>query len=154
VANFLAATAALVSSVLLGPLSANAHCSVILDAGVRRFQLQRCYLRAVAALRWINSRYQALQGQRPHSAQPTQLSAVDAALQQVRHPPSFLPRNHIPSTQAAAREHFIRLLIRQSLRLKEAKMKNWRRFAMFLHFSRLMAILITVKFVYRLWGLY
>ena len=36
-------------------------CSVILDAGIRRFQLQRCYLRAVAALRWINQLHQTRQ---------------------------------------------------------------------------------------------
>lgn len=57
---------------------------VILDAGIRRFQLQRCYLRAVAALRWINSRFSVLQGQRPQQRHSADLHAVDVALQQVR----------------------------------------------------------------------
>lgn len=59
-------------------------CSVILDAGIRRFQLQRCYLRAVAALRWINSRFGVLQGQQPHQGHSADLHAVDVSLQQVR----------------------------------------------------------------------
>ncbi|KIW08743.1 hypothetical protein, variant [Verruconis gallopava] len=56
--------------------------AIIIDAGVRRFQLQRCYLRAVAALRWINGRAQILQGQQPHSGHTAQLQQVDATLQQ------------------------------------------------------------------------
>jgi len=58
--------------------------AVILDAGIRRFQLQRCYLRAVAALRWINSRFGVLQGQQPHQGHSADLHAVDVSLQQVR----------------------------------------------------------------------
>ncbi|KIW08742.1 uncharacterized protein PV09_00681 [Verruconis gallopava] len=60
--------------------------AIIIDAGVRRFQLQRCYLRAVAALRWINGRAQILQGQQPHSGHTAQLQQVDATLQQVSKP--------------------------------------------------------------------
>jgi hypothetical protein len=56
---------------------------VIVDASIRRFQCQRCYLRAVAALRWINGRNAVLQGQRPHTGNAAQLQAVDTALRTV-----------------------------------------------------------------------
>jgi len=50
---------------------------IIADAAVRRFKAQKIYLRATAALRWINARNQVLQGQRPHAGHA-------ATLQQIR----------------------------------------------------------------------
>lgn len=54
--------------------------SVLLDASLRRFRCQRIYLRATAAMRWINSRNAILRGQ---SADPAGLQNVDASLQAV-----------------------------------------------------------------------
>ncbi|KAJ9664258.1 hypothetical protein H2201_005250 [Coniosporium apollinis] len=53
--------------------------SVILDASVRRFKSQRTYLRATAAMRWINARNAVLSGPRSHGRQ-AQLQAVDQSL--------------------------------------------------------------------------
>ncbi|KAK0945253.1 hypothetical protein LTR29_003345 [Friedmanniomyces endolithicus] len=50
---------------------------IIVDAAMRRFRAQKIYLRATAALRWVNSRGAVLQCRKPH--------AVHApALQQIR----------------------------------------------------------------------
>ncbi|KAK0251730.1 hypothetical protein LTR91_001754 [Friedmanniomyces endolithicus] len=50
---------------------------IIVDAAMRRFRAQKIYLRATAALRWVNSRAALLQCRKPH--------AVHApALQQIR----------------------------------------------------------------------
>ncbi|TID26866.1 hypothetical protein E2P81_ATG01329 [Venturia nashicola] len=54
--------------------------AVIIDASVRRFQCQRCYLRAVAGLRWMHGRNTILGGQRPHAGNAAQLQAIDIAL--------------------------------------------------------------------------
>ncbi|KAF2458791.1 hypothetical protein BDY21DRAFT_211891 [Lineolata rhizophorae] len=54
--------------------------SVIYDASIRRFQCQRAYLRATAAMRWINSRAAVLHGDRPSSAHAAQLAQVDQSL--------------------------------------------------------------------------
>ncbi|KAK4909234.1 hypothetical protein LTR49_021986 [Elasticomyces elasticus] len=40
---------------------------VVVDAAMRRFRAQKIYLRATAALRWVNSRVSVLKGQRPHT---------------------------------------------------------------------------------------
>ncbi|KAK4503783.1 hypothetical protein PRZ48_004698 [Zasmidium cellare] len=50
---------------------------IIVDAAVRRFQAKRLYMRATAALRWVNARTTILQGQRPHAGHAP-------ALQQIR----------------------------------------------------------------------
>ena len=51
--------------------------SIITDAAVRRFRAQRIYVRATAALRWVNSRAAILRGERAHAGHA-------AALQQIR----------------------------------------------------------------------
>ncbi|TKA63957.1 hypothetical protein B0A55_09505 [Friedmanniomyces simplex] len=51
--------------------------SIIVDAAMRRFRAQKIYLRATAALRWVNSRAAVLQGQKPHAGHAP-------ALQQIR----------------------------------------------------------------------
>ncbi|KXL43466.1 MAG: hypothetical protein FE78DRAFT_152262 [Acidomyces sp. 'richmondensis'] len=50
---------------------------IITDASLRRFRAQKIYLRATAALRWVNSRNAVLQGQRAHAGHAL-------ALQQIR----------------------------------------------------------------------
>lgn len=54
--------------------------SIILDASVRRFQCQRAYLRAHAALRWMNSRNSILRGQNAHAGHFTELQEADTRL--------------------------------------------------------------------------
>ncbi|KAF3032940.1 hypothetical protein E8E11_001128 [Didymella keratinophila] len=54
--------------------------TIITDAAVRRFQCQRAYLRAHAGLRWMNSRYSILQGQRPNAGHHAALAQVDGTL--------------------------------------------------------------------------
>ncbi|KAG9197849.1 hypothetical protein B5807_11323 [Epicoccum nigrum] len=54
--------------------------TIITDAAVRRFQCQRAYLRAHAGLRWMNSRYSILQGQRPNASHHATLQQVDNTL--------------------------------------------------------------------------
>ncbi|KAF2430100.1 hypothetical protein EJ08DRAFT_251308 [Tothia fuscella] len=54
--------------------------SVLVDASVRRFQCQRCYLKAVAGLRWMRSRNAILGGQRPYTGHTAQLQLVDSQL--------------------------------------------------------------------------
>lgn len=60
----------------------------MLDAMARRWQAQRIYLRATAAMRWINSRHALLQNPNPGAQYMHQFQQVDAALQAV----CFLPR--------------------------------------------------------------
>ena len=60
------------------------HVSVMLDASARRFQAQKIYLRAVAAVRWVNSRNTILQGQRPHAGNAAALRQADTNLRAVR----------------------------------------------------------------------
>ncbi|KAI9699694.1 MAG: hypothetical protein M1836_002728 [Candelina mexicana] len=54
---------------------------ILLDASSRRFQVQKTYLRAVAALRWVNSRNAILAGQRPQAHHVPSLQAIDISLQ-------------------------------------------------------------------------
>lgn len=56
---------------------------VMLDASARRFQAQKIYLRAVAAVRWANSRNAILQGQMPHSGNAVALQQADDNLRAV-----------------------------------------------------------------------
>ncbi|KAF2475349.1 uncharacterized protein BDR25DRAFT_101984 [Lindgomyces ingoldianus] len=53
---------------------------IIVDAGVRRFQCQRAYLRAHAGLRWMNSRNSILRGQKPNASHLQALQATDSTL--------------------------------------------------------------------------
>ncbi|KAF2726234.1 hypothetical protein K431DRAFT_280261 [Polychaeton citri CBS 116435] len=55
---------------------------IIYDASVRRFKAQKIYLRATAALRWINSRTSILQGQRARSQHAPALQQIGATLRQ------------------------------------------------------------------------
>jgi hypothetical protein len=56
---------------------------IITDAAVRRFQCQRAYLLANAALRWVNARNSILRGQRPNAGHQGALQQVDATLRNV-----------------------------------------------------------------------
>lgn len=56
---------------------------IIMDAAVRRFQCQRAYLRAHAGLRWMNSRYSILRGQKPNPSHLAALQQVDGTLRNV-----------------------------------------------------------------------
>jgi hypothetical protein len=66
---------------------------IIADAAVRRFQCQRAYLLAHAALRWINSRNSILRGQKPNASHLGALQQVDATLRNVRRAVTHHP-NH------------------------------------------------------------
>lgn len=61
---------------------------IIIDASARRFQAKKIYLRAVAAIRWSNTRNAILQGGPLHPGHRAQLQQVDIALRNVI-PPSF-----------------------------------------------------------------
>lgn len=51
---------------------------------MRRFQAQKIYLRAVAALRWVNARQAVLAGQRPQAVHAAALAQVRNQLRAVR----------------------------------------------------------------------
>lgn len=70
--------------------------SVILDASIRRFRCQKVYLRATAAMRWVNSRQSVLRGQKPHAGHMPALQAVDNSLRAVSFSqvPSFITEVH------------------------------------------------------------
>ncbi|KAI4187557.1 MAG: hypothetical protein L6R41_002745 [Letrouitia leprolyta] len=53
---------------------------IIIDASARRFQAKKIYLRAVAAIRWSNTRNAILQGGPLHPGHRAQLQQVDIAL--------------------------------------------------------------------------
>ncbi|KAL8832869.1 MAG: hypothetical protein Q9170_004711 [Blastenia crenularia] len=53
---------------------------VIIDASARRFQARKIYLRAVAAVRWSNTRNAILQGQQPSQSHATQLQQANDIL--------------------------------------------------------------------------
>ncbi|MCJ1362164.1 hypothetical protein MMC16_001266 [Acarospora aff. strigata] len=50
---------------------------IMLDASARRFQAQRIFLRATAAIRWVNARHAVLQGQKPHAGHAPGLQIAD-----------------------------------------------------------------------------
>jgi hypothetical protein len=57
---------------------------VILDASARRFQAQKVYLRATAAVKWINRRKQIVpNGKKPTNGQLEQLSQAETAMRAV-----------------------------------------------------------------------
>ncbi|ERF73437.1 hypothetical protein EPUS_04060 [Endocarpon pusillum Z07020] len=53
---------------------------IILDASTRRFQAHKTYLRAAAATRWVQSRWQVLRGEPPSSKHASALRMVDQRL--------------------------------------------------------------------------
>lgn len=67
---------------------------VIIDASARRFQAQKIYLQATAAMKWINQRNGILHGQKPQNGNLAQLHQTDNTLRAVFiFPPcSLLPR--------------------------------------------------------------
>lgn len=58
---------------------------IIVDAAVRRHRAQKVFLRATAALRWVNSRAAILQGQRVQAIHQHALHQIRLALQAVGH---------------------------------------------------------------------
>lgn len=58
---------------------------IIADAAIRRFKAQKLYLRATAALRWVNARTTILQGQRPHAGHAPALQQIRNQLRNVSH---------------------------------------------------------------------
>ena len=63
---------------------------IIVDAAIRRFKAQKIYLRAAAALRWVNSRNQVLQGRSAGGS-------VSPVLQQLRNNLRVVSRSNIQS---------------------------------------------------------
>ncbi|EXJ95608.1 hypothetical protein A1O1_00730 [Capronia coronata CBS 617.96] len=55
---------------------------IILDASTRRFQAHKIYLRASAAMRWVQMRAQLLHGDKPSQRHLNGLQAVDQRLRQ------------------------------------------------------------------------
>ncbi|KIW69428.1 hypothetical protein PV04_05305 [Phialophora macrospora] len=55
---------------------------IILDASTRRFQAHKIYLRASAAMRWVQMRAQVLRGEKPAAKHVNALRAVDQRLRQ------------------------------------------------------------------------
>jgi hypothetical protein len=65
--------------------------SIIVDAAVRRHRAQKAFLRATAALRWMNARAAVLQGQRAQEAHGPALLQIRNALRTVSSlDPSFI----------------------------------------------------------------
>ncbi|KIW14944.1 hypothetical protein PV08_07731 [Exophiala spinifera] len=55
---------------------------IILDACTRRLQAHKIYLRASAAMRWVQMRIQLLTGEKPGPRHMTSLQAIDQRLRQ------------------------------------------------------------------------
>ncbi|KAI4120462.1 MAG: hypothetical protein LQ338_007005 [Usnochroma carphineum] len=53
---------------------------IIIDASARRFQAKKIYLRAVAAVRWSNTRNAILQGEQPDQGHAAQLQQANSTL--------------------------------------------------------------------------
>jgi hypothetical protein len=66
--------------------STKCYFSIIVDASVRRHQAHKIYLRAAAALRWVNSRAAVLQGHRPHAGHAPALQLIRNTLRSVGTP--------------------------------------------------------------------
>ena len=75
---------------------------ILIDASARRFRAQKIYLRAVAAMRWVQARNQILQGQQPHAGHAAALQRVENALAAVSAIHVFL-------------EHILNITFRSSL---------------------------------------
>lgn len=56
---------------------------IILDSSTRRLQAHKVYLRASAAMRWVQTRAQLLRGEKPTSRHVNGLRAIDQRLRQV-----------------------------------------------------------------------
>lgn len=57
---------------------------ILLDASARRFQAQKIYLRAAAAIRWVNTRNTILRGYSPSNGNLSALlQQVDSTLRSV-----------------------------------------------------------------------
>jgi len=56
-----------------------------MDASIRRFKVQKIYMRASAAQRWINARNAILKGQRPRSHHGAALQQITQSLRVVWH---------------------------------------------------------------------
>ena len=63
---------------------------IIVDASARRFQAQKIYLRALAAIRWATERNRILGGRRPNAGHLTALRALDASLTRVSQTSEFV----------------------------------------------------------------
>ena len=57
--------------------------SVIVDGSARRFQAQKIYLRAMAAMKWVNRRNAILQGRKPTNGNIALLQQTDNTLRAV-----------------------------------------------------------------------
>lgn len=57
--------------------------SILLDASARRFRVQKIYLRAVAAVRWVNNHNSILRGQKPNASHTAALQQAENALRAV-----------------------------------------------------------------------
>ena len=57
--------------------------SIIMDAAARRHAAQKIYLRATAALRWVNSRNAVLRGQTAHAGHAPALNQIRNTLRAV-----------------------------------------------------------------------
>jgi hypothetical protein len=64
-------------------LGSNTVCRIILDAGTRRLQAHKIYLRASAAMRWVQMRAQLLRGEKPGPRHVDGLRAIDRRLREV-----------------------------------------------------------------------
>ncbi len=58
-------------------------CRIILDAATRRLQAHKIYLRAAAAIRWVQMRAQFLRGEKPGPRHVNGLRTIDQRLRQV-----------------------------------------------------------------------
>jgi len=56
---------------------------IILDAATRRFQAHKIYLRASAAMRWVQMRQQILGGEKPNGRHVNALRTIDQRLREV-----------------------------------------------------------------------
>jgi hypothetical protein len=74
--------------------------SIILDSSVRRFRCQKSYLRAHAALRWMNSRNAVLRGQKAHAGHLQALQATDNTLRVVCRPQKPFYIAHVDGSDA------------------------------------------------------
>jgi len=67
---------------------------IILDSSTRRFQAHKIYLRAAAAMRWVQRRQQLLRGQKPNGRHVNDLRRID---QQLREELNGITDDHVTS---------------------------------------------------------
>lgn len=68
----------------MAPESTDIVLRIILDASTRRLQAHKIYLRASAAMRWVQMRAQLAQGEKPSQRHVNGLHAIDQRLREVR----------------------------------------------------------------------